>query len=78
MSQIVPLTDKLREIGARYGKTPAQVALSWLAGRPKVLPIPGAKNTRHIETSVEAVKWKMSEEDFRAVDEASQAFKAAR
>jgi aryl-alcohol dehydrogenase-like predicted oxidoreductase len=35
----------LREIGNRYSKSPAQVALRWLIQQGNVLPIPGAKNT---------------------------------
>jgi diketogulonate reductase-like aldo/keto reductase len=36
----------LREIGKRYGKTPATVALRWLIENDMVLPIPGAKNRK--------------------------------
>lgn len=35
----------LREIGSRYSRTPAQVALRWLLEQENILPIPGAKNS---------------------------------
>jgi hypothetical protein len=39
-----PVLTMMKEIGARYGKTPGQVALRWLIERG-ALPIPGAKNS---------------------------------
>ena len=41
-----PVVPLLGEIGERYSKTPAQVALRWLIEKENVLPIPGAKNGR--------------------------------
>src|SRR5512134_2076726 len=44
LDAIQPVIKLLREIGARYSKTPNQVALRWLIENPVVLPIPGPKN----------------------------------
>ncbi len=44
LQALEPVVPLLREIGARYGKSPAQVALRWLIENERVLPIPGAKN----------------------------------
>ena len=41
---VAPVVALLREIGERYSKNPAQVALRWLIENEYVLPIPGAKN----------------------------------
>jgi len=46
LAAAAPVVALLREIGARYGKSPAQVALRWLMENEHVLPIPGAKNGR--------------------------------
>jgi aryl-alcohol dehydrogenase-like predicted oxidoreductase len=46
LAALEPITALLREIGKRYGKTPAQVALRWLIENDTVLPIPGAKNRK--------------------------------
>jgi aryl-alcohol dehydrogenase-like predicted oxidoreductase len=42
LSQIIGM---LEEIGYRYAKSPAQVALRWLIQQGNILPIPGAKNS---------------------------------
>jgi diketogulonate reductase-like aldo/keto reductase len=44
MEAVAPVVALLREIGNRYSKSPAQVALRWLIENESVLPIPGAKN----------------------------------
>jgi aryl-alcohol dehydrogenase-like predicted oxidoreductase len=46
LEAVEPVVNLLREIGDRYGKSPAQVALRWLVENECVLPIPGAKNGR--------------------------------
>jgi len=47
-----PLRDEtpaLREVAARHGATPAQVALAWLLHRtPTTLPIPGTLSIAHV------------------------------
>ena len=48
----------LREIGERYGKSPAQVALRWLIENETVLPIPGAKNGRQAADNAGALSFR--------------------
>ena len=44
LSKIEPLISELKQLGEKYQKTPAQVALNWLTAQENVIPIPGAKN----------------------------------
>jgi aryl-alcohol dehydrogenase-like predicted oxidoreductase len=46
----VALADRVRELAAAKGCTPAQLALAWLLTREDVVPIPG---TSHVERLVE-------------------------
>ncbi len=72
LESIQPLVARMREIGqAHGGKTPAQVALNWLIGQGAV-PIPGAKNERQAQDNAGAMGWSMTEEEMRALDEASR------
>ena len=74
--KIWPLVEKLREIGAKYGKKPVQVALNWLIiSSPRVVPIPGAKNPEQVVDVVGAVGWRMSFEDWRLLDELSRSIR---
>lgn len=71
LTAVQPLIARLQEIGAAHGgKTPAQVALNWLICKGTV-PIPGAKNTRHVESNLGALSWRLTPEEVVALDAAS-------
>jgi len=59
--------ERLRRIGARYGKTPAQVALNWLIMKG-TLPIPRASNPDHVKENLGSVGWRLSEDDVAELD----------
>ena len=69
----------LDSIARKLQATPGQVALSWLLKRsPVVLPIPGTGKVKHLEENAAAATLTLSDEDFRALDEAGRkAAKAA-
>jgi aryl-alcohol dehydrogenase-like predicted oxidoreductase len=49
------MIDKLVEVAGRIGRTPSQVALSWLLGDPRVTAaIVGARRVEQIAENVEA------------------------
>ncbi len=64
LERIQPVIQTLRQIGdAHDGRTPAQVALNWLARQPGVLPIPGAKNAQHATANAGAIGWDMTDNE---------------
>jgi len=66
------VVDFLRDLGARKGSTPAQIALAWLlAQRPWVVPIPGATQEAHLDDNLPAVELVLSQTD---LDEINAAF----
>ncbi len=66
-----PLLRLMTEIGQDYGgKTPAQIALNWCICKG-TLPIPGAKNVRQAEMNAGAAGWRLTPEQVRALDDAS-------
>jgi aryl-alcohol dehydrogenase-like predicted oxidoreductase len=60
LRKIQPLLEKLSELGEKYGKTQAQVALNWLMCQPGVIPIPGIKNASQVEQNAGALGWELS------------------
>ena len=52
---------------AHDGRTPSQVALSWLISKGAV-PIPGAKNRRQAEENAGALGWSMDDDELAALD----------
>jgi aryl-alcohol dehydrogenase-like predicted oxidoreductase len=67
LARLEPLISKLRECGAEYGKTPAQVALNWTICKG-TLPIPGAKNVRQAQDNAGALGWQLRPEQVEALD----------
>jgi aryl-alcohol dehydrogenase-like predicted oxidoreductase len=63
LSKIEPLITTLKQLGEKYQKTPAQIALNWLIAQRNVIPIPGAKNARQAQENAGAMGWQLSSED---------------
>lgn len=72
---MAPVVALLREIAARHGKTPAQVALRWLIENPIVLPIPGAKNGKHAADNAGALTFSLSPAEIEELDRATLAWR---
>jgi pyridoxine 4-dehydrogenase len=61
----------LGAVASEVGATPIQVALAWLLARAEVmLPIPGTASVDHLEENMGAAGLKLSDEQFRLIDEA--------
>jgi aryl-alcohol dehydrogenase-like predicted oxidoreductase len=68
---LAPVVALLRQIGERYGMTPAQVAIRWLMEQPNVLPIPGAKNGRQAASNAEALAFGLNPDEVEALNRAT-------
>jgi aryl-alcohol dehydrogenase-like predicted oxidoreductase len=73
---LTPVIALLREIGARYAKSPAQVALRWLIENELVLPIPGAKNGAQAAHNAEALTFRLAPEEINALGQATLAWRS--
>jgi diketogulonate reductase-like aldo/keto reductase len=65
--QIKP-TDLLGKLALKYAKTPAQIALNWVASKPGVITIPKATSQMHIIENAQAVDWSLSAQDILALE----------
>lgn len=72
IARTAPLIDKLVDIASRHQRTPAQVAINWLAVQPGVLPIPGAKNARQAADNARSIGWAITEDDADELDRLSK------
>jgi aryl-alcohol dehydrogenase-like predicted oxidoreductase len=77
LAALAPVVALLREIGGRYGKTPAQVALRWLVENETVVPIPGAKNGRQAADNAGALSFRLTADELAALDRATRAWRMA-
>ena len=71
-----PLVQALEEIGTRYNATPAQVALNWVIHfhGETIVTIPGATKVHQAQESAGALKFRLSEDELRRLDEISRVF----
>jgi aryl-alcohol dehydrogenase-like predicted oxidoreductase len=67
LQKIQPVVDRLQELGDKYSKTPAQVALNWLMCQPGVIPIPGIKTATQVEQNAGALGWELSADEVMAL-----------
>ncbi len=70
-----PVVALLREIGGRYSKSPAQVALRWLIENESVLPIPGAKNGKQAADNAGALSFSLTPAEIEALSRATLAWR---
>lgn len=72
LQKISPVLDLLRQLGEKYGKTIAQVALNWLVAQGNVIPIPGAKNARQAIENAGALSWRLEADEVAQLERVSR------
>ncbi|MCC7262342.1 MAG: aldo/keto reductase [Candidatus Latescibacteria bacterium] len=66
------IVQALIDLGAKYGKTPAQVAVAWILDHPEVTaPILGADHPDQVDDAFGATGWVLEREDRGWLDELS-------
>ncbi len=65
----VRLAERVRELAAAKGATPAQLALAWVLSRgPDVVPIPGTKRRAYLEDNAGAGAVELTADDLAQLD----------
>ncbi len=64
----------IREIAAKYGKTPSQIGLNYLISKAQVSAIPKTLNPDHVRENVEAADFNLEKEDAAKIEAALQSF----
>ena len=66
------LVDRVNEIAAEKGVTPAQLALAWLLAQgTDIVPIPGTKRRRYLEENVAATAIELTPAELARIEEAA-------
>ncbi|QQS44491.1 aldo/keto reductase [Candidatus Roizmanbacteria bacterium] len=66
LQKSIILTDGaeiLRDIGKKYTKTPAQVAINWLISQHNVVTMSTMRDWKHLEENLGAIDWELSDRD---------------
>jgi aryl-alcohol dehydrogenase-like predicted oxidoreductase len=72
LEKIAPILRVLQELGAKYQKTPAQVALNWLIAQGDVIPIPGAKTADQAIENAGALGWSLEAQEVTQLEQMSR------
>src|SRR6266496_915067 len=70
LSQNLNLVERLREVGARHGRSPGQVAIAWTLRNPAVTgAIVGARNARQANGVMRAGELRLSDKEVNEIEE---------
>jgi diketogulonate reductase-like aldo/keto reductase len=65
----LPSDSRLDGVSAELGKTKAQIALRWLAGKDGVFPIPRASRSDHVKENVGGSDWELTDQERMGLDQ---------
>jgi aryl-alcohol dehydrogenase-like predicted oxidoreductase len=74
LRRIAPLLDLLRQVADAHQARPAQVALAWLLGLPRVVVIPGASSVEQLEHNAAAAGIRLHRDEQAALTAAARSF----
>lgn len=72
LQKIEPVISLLRQLAAKYNRTPAQVALNWLIAQGNVVAIAGAKTAQQAQQNAGASGWRLSRDEISQLEEVSR------
>ena len=71
-----PIVEMLKDFAGKKNATPAQISLAWMLHKyPNVVPIPGSKNKERIIENLDSAKVELSDEEFKALEDALNVLK---
>jgi len=65
----------LLEIGKKYKKSAAQIALRWLVEQEQVVAIPKATSQAHLEENLDIYDFELEDDDFYAIDDLDKSYR---
>ena len=72
LSKNIELVERLRKVGARYGRGPGEVAIAWVLRHPAITgAIVGARNAKQAEGVMRAGEIKLSKEEIAEIEGAA-------
>jgi aryl-alcohol dehydrogenase-like predicted oxidoreductase len=74
LSRNLELVDRLRKVGAKYGRQPGEVAIAWVLRNPAITgAIVGARSAKQVEGIVGAADLRLAAEDVAEIEGAATA-----
>src|SRR5690242_15531327 len=74
LSKNLELVERLRQVGARHGRNPGEVAIAWVLHNPAITgAIVGARNAKQVDGVMRAGEFSLSAEEIREIEGAAAA-----
>ena len=71
LSQHLALVERMRGVGVRHGRSPAEVAIAWVLRHPAVTAaIVGARNGRQVDDFIQAGDFQLTRNELRELEDA--------
>jgi aryl-alcohol dehydrogenase-like predicted oxidoreductase len=72
LSKNLELVERLRQVGARHGRGPGEVAIAWVLRHPAITgAIVGARNSKQVEGVMRAGEWKLNAGEIAEIEGAA-------
>lgn len=72
LAKNLELVERLRQVGARHGRGPGEVAIAWVLGHPAITgAIAGARNAKQVEGVMRAGEWKLAGDEIAEIEGAA-------
>lgn len=71
LEEINSIVDVLKQIGKKYEKSPAQVALNWIICKGAI-PIVGVRNEKQADENLCCIGWRLTEDEVQQLDKVSK------
>ncbi|GET40054.1 aldo/keto reductase [Microseira wollei] len=75
LEKIAPVISLLRELGDKYDRTEAQIALNWLIAQGNVIPIPGAKTAEQAAQNAGALGFSLQADEVAKLEQITRTFR---
>jgi aryl-alcohol dehydrogenase-like predicted oxidoreductase len=72
LQKIAPVISRLKQLGEKHDRTPAQVALNWLIAQGNVVAIAGAKTATQVQQNAAALGWRLSDDEIAQLDQVTR------
>jgi aryl-alcohol dehydrogenase-like predicted oxidoreductase len=70
LSRNLALVERLKAIGAKHGRSPAEVAIAWTLRRPVVTAaIVGARSAELVDGFIGAMDFRLSQDEVRELED---------
>ncbi|MCL4507466.1 MAG: aldo/keto reductase [Chloroflexi bacterium] len=78
MPLALKVTAVVKQVAAKHGVTPAQVAINWTARQPYISSvIVGSSSLQQVEQNAAAVGWDMDQDDYASLSKAGESYMAS-